>query len=115
MPHIVVEYTSDLVDRFDVPAFLNTIQSRVAEHYEGDPNRIKTRAISYDDYTIGHHLEKGSMVNIVLQLIEGKTEENKHAMGQAVFESANDYFKPDHDAFQVSVEIRELSKKFYYK
>lgn len=115
MPHIIVEYTSDLNGTFDVPDFLKSINAIIANHYEGDANRIKSRAIAYDDYSIGVHHDAGSMVNIVLQLIEGKTDENKDAMGQAVFDYANETFKSDNDKFQVSLEIRELSKKFYYK
>ena len=115
MPHIIVEYSSDLSGSFDVPDFLKSVNDIVAKHYEGDANRIKSRAIVYDDYSIGKHHQNGSMVNIVLQLIEGKTDENKDAMGQAVFDFANQTFQSDNDRFQVSLEIRELSKKFYYK
>lgn len=115
MPHIIVEYTSDLNGTFEVPDFLKAINAIVAQHYEGDSNRIKSRAIAYDDYSIGAHHDAGSMVNIVLQLIEGKSDENKDEMGQAVFNYANETFKSDNDRFQVSLEIRELSKKFYYK
>jgi len=115
MPHIIVEYTSDLDGTFDVPDFLKSINAIVAKHYDGDANRIKSRAISYGDYSVGVHHDAGSMVNIVLQLIEGKTDENKDEMGQAVFDFANETFKSDNDHFQVSLEIRELSKQFYYK
>lgn len=115
MPHIIVEYSSDLKGTFDVPDVLKSINDIVAQHYEGDANRIKSRAIAYDDYSIGKHHQDGSMVNVVLQLIEGKTDENKDAIGRAVFDCLNQTFKSDNDRFQVSVEIRELSKKFYYK
>lgn len=115
MPHIIVEYTSDLNGKFDVPNFLESINAVVAEHYDGDANRIKSRAIAYDDYSIGVHHDAGSMVNIVLQLIEGKTDETKTEMGQAVFDYANETFQSDNDLFQVSLEIRELSKQFYFK
>lgn len=115
MPHIIVEYTSDLDGTFDAPSVLKSINAVVAAHYDGDANRIKSRALCYSDYHIGNHGGEGSMVNIVLQLIEGKTDEAKDAMGRAVFDYANETFKSDNDRFQVSLEIRELSKQFYYK
>ncbi len=89
MPHIVVEYSSNLKDQIS-PDLLNALHQRVIDHGI-EAHKIKTRMKIYDDYIVGDGDEARSFMHINFMILKGRGKELAQNIGNDLFASAKAY------------------------
>ena len=98
MPHIVVEYSSNLRDGGDLPSLLKKINaSMIAERGPDGPifpaAGIRSRAIAVDDWCVadGSNADD-AFVHLTVRIAKGRTDAQKRQAFDAVFEIVKEHF-----------------------
>jgi 5-carboxymethyl-2-hydroxymuconate isomerase len=111
MPHIIVEYSANLLPTLDINPLIEDLHSCLNGLYNVTQDRLKTRAIRLDDYLIGTHGKSGKMVHVTLKLMTGRPIAARQEMGQILAAVTQKYIPVD---TALTVEIVELDKETYF-
>lgn len=115
MPHLTVEYTSNLIG-LDVRQVLATLNAALAESGHFDSPDIKSRAVRLDDILIGDGTDFGAYVHVTLRLMEGRAAELKARLGAKLLAELRKFLRNDRPyPVQLTVEICELDRSSYAK
>jgi 5-carboxymethyl-2-hydroxymuconate isomerase len=115
MPHLTVEYTSNLIG-LDVRQVLATLNAALAESGHFDSPDIKSRAVRLDDILIGDGTDFGAYVHVTLRLMEGRAAEIKARLGARLLAELRKFLRNDRPyPVQLTVEICELDRSSYAK
>ncbi|MFE1049794.1 5-carboxymethyl-2-hydroxymuconate Delta-isomerase [Streptomyces olivaceus] len=113
MPQITVDYSAELADDFDRPAFARALHAGVVEIAAARPPACKTQFRRTEDTTVGHDTDGHAVVHVTLGLLAGRTEETKARLTEAVLELLRQYVKPSGGlALHASAEVRELDPSY---
>jgi 5-carboxymethyl-2-hydroxymuconate isomerase len=110
MPHIIIEYSENLLPKLDVNALITELHGALDGLYNVTQDRLKTRAIKLENYLVGIHGRSGQMVHITLKLLTGRTVAARKEMGGILASVARKHI-PLESA--LTVEIVELDKETY--
>ena len=110
MPHIIVEYSSNMPD-LDVNALLEALHATLGLQEGVDPARIKTRAHKLDHFLVGKDETEGKMAHVTLLILEGRDLVLKQQFGKALYETL---IASTPDDCTVTLEIRDMVKQTYY-
>ncbi|KGP92338.1 5-carboxymethyl-2-hydroxymuconate isomerase [Pontibacillus chungwhensis BH030062] len=110
MPHIIVEYTDNLVD-FDFPSLLKQLNLVLVESPHFPTGGIRSRAVKLTDYVVADGTEDDSFVHIELKVGAGRSEEILKETSEALFAVAESFFS---DCFKdhylaLSLEVTEFN------
>ena len=119
MPHVVVEYSSNIKGEADIPGLLKRIAKTIFETGEGafPPAALRVRAIEYTDYVIGDDQPEYAFVQINVRVAQGRPAEVKKKTFDAVFAAVKDHLKPV-DASHVlalAMDVEEFGERLAYK
>ncbi len=117
MPHVTVEYSANIKSDLSPKALMKLIHETLAGFSTFNLHEIKSRCIRHSDFYIGDGDSRNAFVYFRLEMLEGRPLAVKKAIGAKLrgvlrksFRSAAKNFK-----LQMSVEIREISKKLWFK
>ena len=79
MPHLVLEYTANLLPDFEPAQALNRMYTVLLASGEFVPEHIKSRAVRLDDYLVGD-AAPGSFLHARLHLLAGREQATKQAI-----------------------------------
>ena len=114
MPHIVVEYSDNLPSGLDMQELVNTLHGTLTA--QGiDAVRIKARAEEFEYYSVSDQGKRGTMVHIVLSLLQGPDADTLKTYGDVLYGAACDKVKACAPDCNVTMEIREMDREFYWK
>ncbi len=117
MPHVTVEYSSNLDGKVDMPALCDTIRKAVLATGIFELGAVRVRAIRCEAYSIADAMPENSFIDISLRMGEGRSMEIKKTAGTAISYSAGTFldklFQTPH--FALSVEVREISSELSWK
>lgn len=113
MPHIIAEFSENMVSDLDMPALLTDLHETLAG--QGiDKARIKTRAIILKDSVVGQNSpNEGRMAHLTLQLLEGRDIPTRQTYGKALYDVLCLYVRAAHPECSVTLEVREMVKDTY--
>lgn len=111
MPHIIVEYSSNLTPDLDVTGLTHELHGALDGLYNVTQDRLKTRAVKLDNFLVGVNGASGQMVHITLKLLTGRKVEARKEMGQILASIAQKYISLE---TALTVEIAELDKETYF-
>ena len=123
MPHVVVEYTSNLRGHVDVPALLEAINaSLIGEVSDGQPvfpiGGIRSRAVALDDWRIADGAgADDAFVHVTVKIGAGRGDALKKRVFDALFDTIAAHLAPVFDArgFALSMEVVEFSEAGTWK
>jgi 5-carboxymethyl-2-hydroxymuconate isomerase len=117
MPQIVLEYSENI----DLPGdnrelfgrihqILNTVAGIRLEN-------CKSRALMHMDYCIGNGDSSNAFVHLDVRFMEGRTNDIKSRIGKDLLELLKNHFTgdPADQIVQITVEVRDIRKKEYFK
>lgn len=115
MPHVIVEHSLNVGEKYKIPALLEDIHNTLKDN--GAPiERVKTRAIPLEHVIIGNALPDASMIHITVLLLEGRATEVKKSLCDpvhaVVIEKAAAHGLSN---CSVTMEIRDMAADTYYK
>ncbi|MEU1056622.1 5-carboxymethyl-2-hydroxymuconate Delta-isomerase [Streptomyces sp. NPDC005876] len=112
MPQITVDYSEQLADGFDRPAFAKALHSTVVDIATAKPPACKTQFRRTENTTVGPDTEGHAVVHVTIGLLAGRTEETKARLTEAVLDLLRQYAKPEGLALHASAEVRELDASY---
>ncbi|MEN3111094.1 5-carboxymethyl-2-hydroxymuconate Delta-isomerase [Uliginosibacterium paludis] len=83
MPHLVLEYTANLLPDFDPAQALHRMNTVLLASGEFVPDHIKSRAIRFDDFLVGD-AAPGSFLHARLHLLDGRSQPVKRAITEGL-------------------------------
>lgn len=93
MPHLVLEYTSNLKAEADIPQLLRKLnQTMIAQGSIFPVGGIRSRALELIDYCMADDEEDYAFVHITLTIGQGRTPEQRKTAGDAIFEVVKAHF-----------------------
>jgi len=116
LPHFILEYTDNLKKDIDIKQLLKTIHSAILEFPNLLPiSGLRSRAIEVNNYMIADGTEDDAFIHATLKLGKGRTEDQKKAIGNKIFQVMKEYLTPIYEKryLAVSLEIYEFQQETY--
>jgi 5-carboxymethyl-2-hydroxymuconate isomerase len=118
MPHITVEYTSNLKRDADIPALLAKVNAvMIAQDGVFPVGGIRSRAIELADYRVADGAADDAFVHVTVKIGAGRDETVKKLAFDALFDTIKSHFADLYGKryLALSMEIAEFSEAGTYK
>ncbi len=93
MPHIYIEYTDNIKEEAGIEALLEKVNQTLLNHSDIIPvGGLRTRAIELQDYLVADGTEDDAFVHVILKLAPGRTDEQKKAVCDDLFQTIKGHF-----------------------
>jgi 5-carboxymethyl-2-hydroxymuconate isomerase len=115
MPHLVLEYTANLLPDFQPPQALHRMNTVLLASGEFVPDHIKSRAIRLDDFLVGD-AAPGSFIHARLHLLEGRDAKVKMAITEGLVAALRSCVANEaHAPVQITAETVDMDRSSYSK
>lgn len=117
MPHCILEYSDNIVDKTDNPAILKNIHDVLTATKSFSLNDIKSRTVVHRDYLVGNGDTDRAFVALTISFLSGKKAEFKKNISRECMNILIKSFPESREKLKLSmtVEIRELDKETYLR
>jgi len=116
MPHVIVEYSDNLIPHTDIQSLLNKLSQVLIELGDTYPvGGIRVRAHKVTEYRIADGKEDDAFVHTMLKIGKGRSEEAKQATSEKLFEVMKGHFTSifEEKYLALSLELVEFQNKTY--
>jgi 5-carboxymethyl-2-hydroxymuconate isomerase len=114
MPHLHLEYSSNLPDRVASRDLMRAFHAVLADHGVSVGN-CKSRAEERRVFLVGDGSPEESFVHLDVRLLEGRTPETKRSIGDALLAILVDAYQQARPNPQITVEVRDIERAGYFK
>jgi 5-carboxymethyl-2-hydroxymuconate isomerase len=116
MPHLIIEYTSNLNDRIDIDRFVKALHKVAAEMPELPMEGLRTRAIELTRYRVADGDPENAFVHVVLRLRPGRAPEVKRSIGDRLFAAVTEHLAPAYASSPVGItmELQDIDVEYRY-
>ncbi|MFO1351088.1 MAG: 5-carboxymethyl-2-hydroxymuconate Delta-isomerase [Gammaproteobacteria bacterium] len=117
MPHIVVEYSTNLAPRIDVAALLRALHRAALDTGVFPIGGLRTRAAPRQDYVIADGHPDNAFVHVTLRIGHGRDLATKQRAGDRVFGALCAFLDPVFRTtpLGISLEIQEIDPDLSFK
>ncbi len=117
MPHLTIEYSSNLARASDLSALCERLRRALLESGLFELGAVRVRAVSADHYAIADGLPDNAFADMRLRIGQGRTEIERKALGAHLMEVASTHFAEQLAAphFALSLEIAEIDCDFSWR
>jgi len=115
MPHCILEYSSNIVDRPDPTRLLTDIHEALASTSLFSLADIKSRIIRHDAYVVGDGAPERSFVTLNIQIFGGRSDEAKGRITDAATEVLKRAFPESlrRQKCSLTVQVSEIHRPSY--
>ena len=115
MPHLTLEYTSNL-NKLDTERALLALNHALMASGHFEEVDIKSRAIKLDDFLIGTTGGAHAFVHVKLALLSGRSQQTRNELSNALLRVLRVSCKGiSEDRLQMSVQVEEIDRPSYAK
>jgi 5-carboxymethyl-2-hydroxymuconate isomerase len=117
MPHVIVEYSDQLVADFTPAAALARVNAALIASGEFEAGQIKSRALRLDVFQVGDGtVAEKAFIHAQLRLLSGRSAERKRELGAAVAQALRDSCGAAAGLHvQITVECIDMDRDIYNK
>ncbi len=117
MPHCILEYSANIPDKVDFPAFFSQLHEALSASGHIDRARLKSRWIRHDSYYVAEGSPRSSFVYLQIALISGRSEEIRKDLGERAFALLKQFFPISSREISCSMtlEMREMLSTTHFK
>lgn len=117
MPHLIVEYSSNLQSRVDRQALVQEVHRAGLETGVFPIGGIRVRLHEIAHYAIADNHPDNGFIHIQMRIGEGRDAQTRRRAAQAVFDHLAEYLEPVFQAspFGLSVELCEIDGETSFK
>ncbi len=112
MPHLILEYSSDLENKIEFPPLLKGLSHRLIELGPFNLKDVKARAISYEKFLVGAEANQ-SFLHLTLLILEGRDSDTRKRVSQGMLDYLTKSCRKTCCSF--TVELREMNRETYSK
>ncbi|TDR31941.1 5-carboxymethyl-2-hydroxymuconate Delta-isomerase [Hydromonas duriensis] len=111
MPHIVIEYAQDIVAECPISTLMEAAhQGAMDSGLFSNAYDIKTRAMAYADYRVGH--TQDCFIHICIHLLSGRSDEQKTKLTHSILKRMQHVVTC---AQVITVEAMDMNRASYAK
>lgn len=114
MPHIQLEYSSNLPPHLASRDLMLTFHEILAGHGVLIGN-CKSRVHERRVFLVGDGVRDEAFVHLDVSLLEGRTDETRRSIGQALLSALVDAYGALAVSPQITVELRDIPRESYFK
>jgi 5-carboxymethyl-2-hydroxymuconate isomerase len=115
MPHLVMEYTANLLPDFSPAQALHRMNTVMLASGEFVPDHIKSRAIRLDDFLVGDSAQ-GGFIHARLHLLSGRDAQVKHAISEGLVAALRSCIASSNVLpVQITAEALDMDRSSYSK
>ena len=117
MPHLTLEYSSNVIAESDLVALFSRLHDVLAKTGGVKVENCKSRAYVASDFLAGSVGEVGGFVHLDIRLLDGRSPEIKRSIGQETLDILREWFQLPVDTLdlQLTVEVRDIDRTYYFK
>lgn len=110
MPHIIIDYSANLEDALDWPAFLTLLRETAVETGVFPLPGVRVRAVAATHVSIADGDPKHGYIDISIRLRGGRSDADKTRSTDAIFAAAKEFLAPVLAArsLALSMEMRDI-------
>ncbi|MEZ8988997.1 5-carboxymethyl-2-hydroxymuconate Delta-isomerase [Vibrio breoganii] len=112
MPNLVMEYTDSLEDRLNTQGLLQDMHQALIDSGLFDLNSVKSRTLRCHSWLIGDSEDQNDFIHVTVELLSGRTPEQKKALSQSVFAILTEQASW---VGSVTVNIRDMDRDCFAK
>jgi 5-carboxymethyl-2-hydroxymuconate isomerase len=114
MPHLILEYSSNLKLNDGFKALFKNLHSILAQELPTDIANCKSRAVAHAEFYLGDGAKDLAFVHLQIKIMPGRTREVLDKTGHQVMEELKKFFhQPAQDLkLQITLEFSELPVYF---
>jgi 5-carboxymethyl-2-hydroxymuconate isomerase len=109
MPHIVIEYSSNLREKLNIEGFVEEVHGAALRTQVFPLGGTITRTIEHNCYRIADGDPENAFVRVTMRIRPGRTMEIKRGAGEKVFAAICNYLAPISDSAPLGIffEVQE--------
>jgi 5-carboxymethyl-2-hydroxymuconate isomerase len=117
MPHLTLEYTSNLSQSIDADQLFPRLHQILVNVGGISIHNCKSRAVCLDTYYIGKGDVQDAFIHLDIRFLEGRSLELKQRIGRLSLSWLKEYFAPSlaELELQVTVGIADIQPQTYFK
>jgi 5-carboxymethyl-2-hydroxymuconate isomerase len=117
MPHILVEYSSNLAPRVEVAGLIGALHGAVVESGLFEPAAVRTRALPRDLYLVADGAPDNVFLHITARIRAGRSIENRRSLGESLLQAAKTAISalPPSTPIALSVEVHEIDPEMLFR
>jgi 5-carboxymethyl-2-hydroxymuconate isomerase len=116
MPHLILEHSSNLIEKTALPSLFKKCHVLLAEMLPTEVKSCVSRAIECDRFCVGEGQGQNAFIHVSLRVKAGRTFETLQKTGESLAAMIKEYCVESGKQFnlQISVEIIELQKTYFH-
>jgi 5-carboxymethyl-2-hydroxymuconate isomerase len=115
MPHLTLEYTSNLPRQVAGPELFGRLHRILADVGGIEIRNCKSRALGYDAFLVGDAGDEKAYVHLDVRILEGRSADVRREVGRQILQTLREAYDADASSLQVTVEIRDMPRELYFK
>lgn len=117
MPHCILEYSNNIVDKFDKKELLLKLNNFLSEKFSIDIKNIKSRIMVREDYVVSDGSNNQSFIYLSALILSGREKKRVTKLSKDLHQFLKENFKKTISTIPCSltVEVREMDIATYTK
>ena len=115
MPHITVEFSSNLEDKVSIRRLVDALHTTVVASGLFDLATVRTRAAPRPIYRIADGKPENVFLHIIARIKSGRSVEERKALGEALLETTKTALGADSRPIALGVEIHEIDPEMLFR
>jgi 5-carboxymethyl-2-hydroxymuconate isomerase len=108
MPHLTLEYTSNIRQHVNLAELFSALHRVLAEVGGVSIENCKSRAVKHHDFYIGSGGSNKAFVHLGMTMLEGRPLALKQKVGESILRLLK-------DTYAITVEIKDIQRATYFK
>jgi 5-carboxymethyl-2-hydroxymuconate isomerase len=115
MPHIILEYSENILERPDVDDLFKRLHELLIQHGPFKLSDIKSRVIRHQEYFVADGNNSNGFIHLTLSILKGRDLSLRQALGKRILSFLIKEFARSHAQLKcsITVDIRELNTDTY--
>ena len=115
MPHLLIEFTSNIIEKDTIPSLLQECHSILVNTLPTDIGSCKSRAMEHAVYFVGNGDPNNAFVHISLKIMPGRSTDTLNKAGELIITLLKRFFHKSSNELnlQFTLEIEELQKTYF--
>ncbi len=117
MPHLILEYSDNIIESPDPSRVLGTLSRTLADNDEIDLANIKSRLVKSEHYFVSDGSRDQAFLHLQVALLAGRSPQFKAELSKKLYDTVVQLFSESTRNLNcsVTVEIRDMDSRAYTK
>jgi len=112
MPHLTIEYSSNLADVVDIDGLVRTVHEAALATGIAPLDALRTRAVGRTHYAIADRDPDNMFLAVTARLGAGRSDDDKQRLLDALLVAVDQYMGSAQRTLMISVEYQEIDPTF---